>query len=226
MSIASPVLNSVSYVMGRCHGIRGAALRRVAQLGRAKLTLELAASGSSRDFRIRTDATRDELLLLYTLAKRLRGGTAVEIGSYLGASSCFLAAGCRRAGAHLYCVDTWLNDAMTEGPKDTWSEFVANTERHRATITPIRQPSTEAAEHFSGRIDMLFVDGDHSIEGVRGDLHAWLPHLSPGAWLALHDSGWAKGVQSAITEILEPIRSGPPITLPNLYCVRVDPRDA
>lgn len=192
-------------------------------LRRARLTLELAASGNSRDFRIHTDATRDELLLLYSLAKRLHGGTAVEIGSYLGASSCFIAAGCRRAGAHLYCVDTWQNDAMSEGPRDTWSEFVANTRRHRSRITPIRRSSMEAAKLFQGRIDLLFVDGDHRRAAVCGDLRAWLPHLSRGGWVALHDSGWAD-VRSAIKEVVEPMRCGPPTTLPNLYCARVDSR--
>ena len=204
--------------------MRSAALAWMRGLRHIGPMLELAASGSGRDFRIRTDVTRAELVQLYGLAKRLQGGVAVEIGSYLGASSCFLAAGCRRSGAHLSCVDTWVNDAMTEGPRDTYSAFLANTHRYRSTITAMRQPSLEAAAHFRDRIDLLFVDGDHSKEGVYGDLHAWLPHVSSGGWVALHDSGWAEGVQSAIREIVEPIRLGPATTLPNLYCARVDPR--
>lgn len=38
-----------------------------------------------------------------------------------------------------------------------------------------------------GPVDMVFVDGDHSYEGCRGDIEAWLPHIKPGGLLAIHD---------------------------------------
>lgn len=36
-------------------------------------------------------------------------------------------------------------------------------------------------------IDMVFIDGDHSYEGCKGDIDAWLPNLKPGGILAIHD---------------------------------------
>jgi len=37
------------------------------------------------------------------------------------------------------------------------------------------------------KVDMVFVDGDHSYEGCRGDVEAWLPHVKPGGIIAIHD---------------------------------------
>lgn len=183
--------------------------------------LEVIGAGELRSFRIRTDLTRQEQLLLYRLAKNVREGGIVEIGSYLGASACFLAAGAAKAQAHLYCIDTWNNDAMTEGRRDTFAEFRRNTGRHRSRITPVRALSTDAARELSIPVGLLFVDGDHSRDAVAADLFAWLPKVRSGGWLALHDSGWADGVRSAITEIVEPLRIGDPIELPNLYATRI-----
>jgi len=38
-----------------------------------------------------------------------------------------------------------------------------------------------------GLIDMVFVDGDHTYEGCRGDIEEWMPHLRFGGVIALHD---------------------------------------
>jgi predicted O-methyltransferase YrrM len=184
---------------------------------------ELVATGDWRAFDIRTDVTREELLLLYELAKTLDNAVAVEVGSYLGASANFIAAGCRRANTRLYCIDTWHNEGMSEGLRDTYAEFVANTTRHQSRISAVRGLSTISAQSFTEPIGLLFVDGDHSREGVFGDLDAWLPHVQANGWVVLHDSGWAEGVQAAITQVMTPIISGAPIVLPNMFAARVVP---
>lgn len=35
--------------------------------------------------------------------------------------------------------------------------------------------------------DMVFVDGDHSYNGAKGDILAWLPSIKPGGIMAVHD---------------------------------------
>ncbi len=37
-------------------------------------------------------------------------------------------------------------------------------------------------------IDFVFVDGDHSYEGLKGDWKAWSTNIVPGGIIALHDS--------------------------------------
>lgn len=37
------------------------------------------------------------------------------------------------------------------------------------------------------KVDMVFIDGDHSYEGCTGDIQAWLPNIKPGGIIAVHD---------------------------------------
>lgn len=37
------------------------------------------------------------------------------------------------------------------------------------------------------KVDMVFIDGDHSYVGCKGDILAWLPHIKDGGIIAVHD---------------------------------------
>jgi predicted O-methyltransferase YrrM len=167
--------------------------------------------------RINTDLTFQEKHRLMSLARKCSGSVYVEIGTYVGASACFIAAGIgKSAGSKLYCIDTWLNESMTEGERDTFSEFKKNTAKYKNQIVPCRGKSQELAVTFNNKIDFLFVDGDHSYEGVRTDVTSWFPKLNAGALVLFHDVGWAEGVQRVINETVRP-RAKSEGGLPNLY---------
>lgn len=174
----------------------------------------------SKGMSIFTHLTNAEKYKLFQLAKNLKISPvlAVEVGSYLGASSLFIASGLERRadGSRLYCVDTWENDAMTEGSKDTFGVFMSNVGSSTTTIEPLRGRSTDIAADFSEKIDFLFLDGDHDYSGVKADIDAWLPKLKPGATIALHDYGWAEGVQRVVREDVVP-RAAKTGSLPNLF---------
>ena len=173
---------------------------------------------SSRAWKIHTHLTRYERLMLYRLGlDQPPGAVMVEIGSYLGASSCFLAAAALEIqGARLHCVDTWENQGMSEGSRDTWQEFQCNTREYEQVIEPHRGRSLDVARTFTHRIDLIFIDGDHSYEGCHGDVAHWLPLVKAGGCIILHDWGWAEGVQRVVNQDLRPFikREG---RLPNLY---------
>lgn len=38
-------------------------------------------------------------------------------------------------------------------------------------------------------IDWLHIDGDHSAEGLSGDLRTWFRHVRPGGFISFHDYG-------------------------------------
>jgi predicted O-methyltransferase YrrM len=42
-------------------------------------------------------------------------------------------------------------------------------------------------EFFKQPIDMLFIDGDHTYEGVKRDFELYRPLLKPGGIIAFHD---------------------------------------
>jgi len=51
------------------------------------------------------------------------------------------------------------------------------------------------------KIDLLFIDGDHSYEGCKKDLYNWLPKLVPGGHILFHDC-YNEDVQRCIHEFI------------------------
>jgi len=141
---------------------------------------------------------------LYWRAQRVPpGGIAVEVGSFKGKSSGFIAAGLS-PGARLACIDTWKNDAMPyDSPDDTFPEFRKNIALYHGSIKAHRGSSSEIAATWALPIDLLFIDGDHSYEGCSEDLKAWLGFVRRDGWIAFHDAGQA-GVTRAIAEFFPP----------------------
>lgn len=167
--------------------------------------IDFNLSGSGEPWKIFTHLTVAERLLLYRLGKQQPpGAVLVEIGSYLGASSCFLAAAARKRGGKLHCIDTWDNKGMSEGKRDTWEEFSRNTGRFADEIITHRGKSTEISKIFNHQIDLLFIDGDHSYEMCKSDIEAWTPYLKKGGILIMHDYTWAEGVNRVVNEIIRP----------------------
>jgi predicted O-methyltransferase YrrM len=179
-----------------------------------------------RGFRIPSHLTLAERAVLYRLAEGAPHRPILEIGSYLGASAYFLAAARDRAdhAARVICIDTWQNDAMTEGARDTFAQFLANTRSFRQRLTPLRGYSHEvvgaARELAPEGLGMLFIDGDHSWQGVRRDWDCYRHLLGPSAVVAFHDIGWAEGVQRVVREEVEPLVSESR-ALPNLWWGRM-----
>jgi cephalosporin hydroxylase len=55
---------------------------------------------------------------------------------------------------------------------------------------------------FGGRtIDFLFIDGDHSYEGVRADFEMYGPLVTPGGYICFHDIAYAEGVTRLWNEV-------------------------
>jgi hypothetical protein len=54
----------------------------------------------------------------------------------------------------------------------------------------IRLPSSLAAEHVlaEGPVDFVFIDGDHSYDGLALDWSTWSPGVASRGLIALHDS--------------------------------------
>lgn len=153
---------------------------------------------------IKTATTPGELRALEVIARSLpRGAVAVEIGSYLGASTCHIAAGLRAVGGHLTCVDTWNNETMPDGVQDTMEIFLGNTRGFAGLLTLIRKRSDEvAAAELPSPIDFAFIDGDHSYEAVVNDIRLLTPLVKPGGIIAFHDTKYYAGVSRAVGELL------------------------
>jgi predicted O-methyltransferase YrrM len=143
----------------------------------------------------------------------------VEVGSWMGASTCFIAGGLKGERAKIFAVDNfqglstcgedaaWYNRHFKQlGANSTLEIFRENfaslgfTQRSE----PVVSDSLAAAkklEALRGTIDFVFIDGDHSYDACRADILAWSPYVKRGGVIAFHDFGSrADGVTRAIFE--------------------------
>ncbi len=190
----------------------GFSLRMVGRLGgeltrfssKALMRQGLRKAGVNHATQIFSYTNASELQTLYQLASACpEGGTILEIGSHLGASTCYLGAGIRKRGGMLFCVDTWNNETMAEGRMDTFEGFQHNTAGLRGMIKPIRKRSAELVrEDIRSPLDLVFIDGDHTYEAVKGDFETIRPWLADKAVIAFHDTVAFEGVCRVLGEIL------------------------
>jgi predicted O-methyltransferase YrrM len=170
----------------------------------ARLERRLKAAGSTAHKKIKTWTTRRELQVLFDLAAAAPPGSiALEVGSYLGASTCYLAAGIASGGGRLICVDTWMNDTIPGEALDTFSEFESNVTGLWPYITPLRVRSEELTlAQLPSELALVFLDGDHSFASVRREARLVSPIVPEGGILAFHDAIHFEGVARTIGEAL------------------------
>jgi predicted O-methyltransferase YrrM len=153
---------------------------------------------------IHTFTAHQELRTLLELALACPDNAAVlEIGSYLGASACYLSAGLFGRNGKLYCVDTWTNETMPGGIHDTFGEFKKNLASVFSMIQPLRKHSSELTPRdVPSPLHLAFLDGDHSYQSTLADFHIVSPLMRDDGVIALHDTKSFPGVSKALGEIL------------------------
>lgn len=113
----------------------------------------------------------------------------VEIGSFAGESS-LLFAQCENI-KNIYCVDVFAMEDYT-----TWFDTHALP---NPKIIKCRGKSQEVAlEFFAIGINFVYIDGDHSYEGVCTDITSWLPKIIDDGIIGGHDYGREPGVKPAV----------------------------
>jgi predicted O-methyltransferase YrrM len=133
----------------------------------------------------------DQGRALFSAAAAASGREAiVEIGSWKGRSTVWLAKGARRAGGRVIAIDPHIG-AYEDPTARTLDIFRQNLQRAgvAADVEIMAMRSEEAARVFTGPVEVLFIDGDHTSEGVRRDAELWLPRLVDGGVVMMHDVG-------------------------------------
>ena len=145
-----------------------------------------------------------------------------EVGVFKARSTVALCMGVQVIGT-VFAVDHW------RGNKDALDNAALPSEEQRREAylsamqqlwdfttagfcTPLAMPSVAAAKllepKYGGQFDMIFIDGDHSLESVREDIAAWLPLLRHDGLFCGHD--WKTPVvQKGVTEAFPNVQRGP-----------------
>lgn len=144
----------------------------------------------------------------------------VELGSYKGKSTAYLARGAKIGyGAPVFAVDAWSeevsawrNRVLERLPSATYREFLDQISRAgvKDQVTPLRSMTTLAAEMWADMeggqsVGLLYIDGDHHFDAVLADYRAWRPHLAEGALIVFddYDTETNPGVLAAVSALAD-----------------------
>ena len=146
----------------------------------------------------------NEGFLLFKIARSLRENSViVEIGSFKGKSTCFIAEGIGDKKMQFFCIDPWKDGLMPEKGEGIFNEFLQSTKKYRNRFSILRGFSHEVIKEWPvhRKIDFLWVDGDHSYEGVKRDILDWIPMVKKSSPVCFHDYRDAPGVRKAVNEL-------------------------
>lgn len=137
-----------------------------------------------------------DVSFLMDLAQAAPDGAIVEIGSYRGKSAIALATGASlRAGTRptVYSIEPHADFVGVYGgrfgPIDRAAYYQAMLDSGCAEhVALVNLPSVSASKAWDLPIGLLFVDGDHRLEGVKNDAEAWLPFVVVGGIVAFDDA--------------------------------------
>lgn len=131
-------------------------------------------------------------------------GPVLEVGSYCGKSTLYLAAGCHDQSMTVFAVDhhqgseehqpgeEYHDASLFDSGAGLMDSFKAFRHNVRAagfedTVVPVVAPSAVAARHWHTPLGMVFIDGGHAFETALTDYRSWASHIVPGGILAIHD---------------------------------------
>jgi MMP 1-O-methyltransferase len=127
-------------------------------------------------------------------------GEIVEVGSFKGKSTIWLASGSKRAGRELvHAVDMHLGspehqkggEFASHMPAEGTTEFVFRENIKKTglvdRIVPLVMTSSAAEASWRSPIRLLFIDAAHSYESVRSDFLNWQKHVVVNGLVAFHD---------------------------------------
>ncbi len=144
-----------------------------------------------------------EARLLHDFAKNCTGkGIIVEIGSWKGRSTIWLAKGSKSGNkVQVVAIDPHTG-SPEHGKVNTFKEFKSNISSARVNdvVTPVVKTSEDAIKGFKGKVELLFIDGNHDYEFVKKDFELWSPKLIEGGIIAFHDSHLWNGPKRVVRE--------------------------
>lgn len=132
----------------------------------------------------------DEAVYLYKLIKHLDQPKVVELGTYLGGSTVLMAG----AGGYILTVDNYSSKtfdhwACVDPAGDVYKLLKKYNLQDKVDI---QTANTHIFPNTEIKCDVLFIDGDHSYEGVKMDYIHWIDCVKKGGHILFHDAVWER----------------------------------
>jgi predicted O-methyltransferase YrrM len=133
-------------------------------------------------------------ILYSNMVNKFNNAKFVEIGAWKGKSAVFMAEKIKESGKN---IQFWSVDTF-EGPLLE----AKNIEPIKNFLHTIVGDSSKVHDQFEDEsLDFVFIDGDHSYNGVKKDLKGWFPKIKNGGIIAGHDYFEPScGVRQAVDE--------------------------
>jgi len=140
---------------------------------------------------------------LCDFVKNTKDLTMIEVGCYEGESTEFWAKSFKK----VYAIDAWKpgyddNDRASTNVGPRVENIFDNMSAGYSNITKIKDFSYNVYDQFEdASIDLLYIDGEHTYNGVQRDINLFLPKIKETGWIAGHDykKKW-QGVMRAVDE--------------------------
>ena len=125
---------------------------------------------------------------IYDVPRLVDGGNLVNLGDAMGGSAILLAQGLlfNTLDGHVHTVDNFSDKEALKSAKNIGRAGVAGLiSLYRGTTLEVVWDVREAC---GDEFDFVFIDADHSYEGVKGDWINYTPRVKQGGLVALHDT--------------------------------------
>ena len=128
----------------------------------------------------------------YDLIEKLRPNLFVELGVHYGDSYFTFCQSVKdhNVDCNCYAVDCWLGEKHSGiYGEEVWETVNKYNQEHYANFSKlIRSSFSNAVSEFKdSSIDILHIDGFHTYEAVKEDFSTWLPKISEGGIVLMHD---------------------------------------
>lgn len=141
----------------------------------------------------------------------------LELGCYKGKSTVYMAQ-VIQGDKCLFSVDTFMSDNTTKNREDTLDIYLSNVKEY-PMVYPLASTTQHIAKIFkhydrTDDIGLLFIDADHSYEGVKHDFNNFSQYVPNGGFVIFHDAWGENGEEIStpwpgVTRFVQEIRENP-----------------
>jgi hypothetical protein len=124
----------------------------------------------------------------------------VEVGTYQGRSAAFMAVEIANSGKSISfdCIDPFTGLGGYSVNLDGFRENMSPVDGYYRVVA---MKSPDASMLYGDEtLDFVWLDGDHSVRGMKMDVPAWLPKIKPGGYFGGHD--YAPGSENGVHPVV------------------------